>query len=62
MPRLVPCDVAAHFPPLLPSCISRVSRRLQARGRELLNDLPELDIASLSLNDFAESLALDRLT
>eukprot|EP00969_Alexandrium_andersonii_P081523 3593262-Alexandrium_andersonii.AAC.1 len=61
MPRSVPCEVSAHFPPLLPSCIAWVSRRLQARGLELLNDLPELDVASLPLDDFAASLDLDRL-
>eukprot|EP00969_Alexandrium_andersonii_P070981 3134641-Alexandrium_andersonii.AAC.1 len=62
MPRSAPCEVAARFPPLLPSCIARVSRRLHARGRELLNDLPEFDVVSLSLGDFAASLDLDRLT
>eukprot|EP00969_Alexandrium_andersonii_P330489 14606503-Alexandrium_andersonii.AAC.1 len=58
----MPPDVAAHFQPLLPSCVARVARRLHVRGRELLADLPALDAASISLDDFAASLGRDRLT
>eukprot|EP00969_Alexandrium_andersonii_P171808 7594373-Alexandrium_andersonii.AAC.1 len=62
MPRPTPPDVAAHFQPLRPSCVARVSRRMHARGRELLADLPALDAAAISLDDFSASLGLDRLT
>eukprot|EP00969_Alexandrium_andersonii_P104028 4591345-Alexandrium_andersonii.AAC.1 len=62
MPRPLPPDVAAHFQALIPSCIARVARRLHARGRELLGELPALDAASVSLGDFAATEGLDRLT
>eukprot|EP00969_Alexandrium_andersonii_P279287 12344556-Alexandrium_andersonii.AAC.1 len=62
MPRTMRGDVAALFPPLLPSCIARVSRILQARGFEPLRDLPELDVVSLSLNEVAACLEMGRLT
>eukprot|EP00969_Alexandrium_andersonii_P071618 3161695-Alexandrium_andersonii.AAC.1 len=62
MPRPLPPDVAAHFQPLLPSLVARVARRLHARGRELLEGLPALDEASISLDEFSATEGLGRLS
>eukprot|EP00969_Alexandrium_andersonii_P094160 4160605-Alexandrium_andersonii.AAC.1 len=62
MPRSRPADVAALFPVLQPSFVHRLGRRLHARGRELLDDQPALDAASISVGDFAAAEGIDNLT
>eukprot|EP00969_Alexandrium_andersonii_P190701 8424272-Alexandrium_andersonii.AAC.1 len=53
MPRARHPDVAALLPPLQPSFVRRLGRRLHARGRELLEEQPALDAASIAVSDFA---------
>eukprot|EP00969_Alexandrium_andersonii_P032547 1421379-Alexandrium_andersonii.AAC.1 len=62
MPRARHPDVAALLPPLQPSFVRRLGRRLHARGRELLEEQPALDAASIAVSDFAAVEGIDNLT